>query len=100
MLFTEVRPVKRDIIPRANSLIMCQPVLFQYKGFFPFQEIEAVVAGFFDHQVQLLYRQRAHGTERVYPYAEQHLVLDDIAHTGKYLLCEQGIAHQHTRYFF
>ena len=44
---------ERDMVARASAFRVGQPVLSELEGFFPFEEIEAVVAGFGDQLRQL-----------------------------------------------
>jgi hypothetical protein len=69
-----------NIAAGADGFRVGQPVLFQYILFFPFQEIEAVLACLVDQRPQLGRGQRTDSGGRMDADPEQHLVLDDVAH--------------------
>ncbi len=78
---------------------MHQPVLAQDELPLPVQEIEAVLPRLFDDLAQLARWQRADRGFRMHARAEQHLVLDDVAHAGKDVLVQQRVADQGVRVF-
>nr|GEU28540.1 hypothetical protein [Tanacetum cinerariifolium] len=89
-----VAALERNIAARADAPGVRQPVLFQHAFAFPSQKVEAVGARLRHQFAQLGGGHVAHGRQRMEADAEQHLVLDDIAHAGKNGLVEQGVAHQ------
>ena len=82
------------MIAGANTFRVGQPVFSKFEGLFPFQEIEAVVARFFDQLGKFSWREGTDPAFGVNAYPEQDFVLDDIAHSGKDILVEQGIGGQ------
>jgi hypothetical protein len=85
------------MVTRANVFRVGQPVFSKLEGFFPIQEIETVIAGFFEQFCKL---SRWHSSDQAFGVdadAEKHFILDDIAHSGKDVLIEQGIGGQFFR---
>ena len=68
------------------------PVLLQHERALPGEELETVPACLRDQLAQPARRQVADAGSRMHADAEQHLVLDDVAHAGEYLLVQQRIA--------
>lgn len=68
------------------------PVLLQHECALPGEELETVPACLRDQLAQPARRQVADAGSRMHADAEQHLVLDDVAHAGEYLLVQQRIA--------
>jgi CHAT domain-containing protein len=60
-------------------------------------EVEAVLPRLLHQLAQFPGRQSADRGQRVRADAEQHLVLDDVAHAREQVLVQQGVAHQHVR---
>jgi len=98
LAFSEVSYLnKRDMITRANAFRMGQPVFPKFKGFFPFQEIEAIIAGFFDQLRKFSCRDGPDQAFGMDAYPKQYFVLDDIPDSGEDVLIEQGIGSQFFR---
>lgn len=73
---------------------MYLPVLLQHERAPPGEELETVPACLRDQLAQPARRQVAYAASRMHADAEQHLVLDVVAHAGEYLLVQQRIADQ------
>ena len=80
-----------DVIARAFGFRVCQPVFSQLECLFPFEEIEAVDAGFFYERCQLPRWERADLAFGVNADPEKYFVLDNVADPGKDILVEKGV---------
>jgi hypothetical protein len=77
----QMRLMQWNIAPGTYTPGMHQPMLFQYKGLFPFEKVETVLARLF-HQFSLFgNRKSCYRRERVNVQTKQYFVFDNIANS-------------------